>query len=79
MEKHITTSEQRIIKEVMTGASNKEIGSRLLIQEKTVKWYLTIIFKKLGVKKRSELMAKIYQQKISELSPLPEGKIEQSC
>ena len=52
----LTETEIKIIKLVMTGMTNKEIADDLYISEKTVKFHLYKVFKKLALKNRSELM-----------------------
>lgn len=44
------------------GLTNAEIGKKLFIQEETVKFHLRNIFIKFGVKRRTELMALLYEQ-----------------
>ena len=50
-----TKKELEVIMLVGKGFSNKEIGKRLYISEKTVKNHLSKIFKKLRIKKRTEI------------------------
>ena len=52
----LTETEIKIIKLALTGLTNKEIASDLYISEKTVKFHLYKVFKKLSLKNRSELM-----------------------
>lgn len=52
----LTETEIKIIKLVLTGMTNKEIADDLYISEKTVKFHLYKVFKKLTLKNRSELM-----------------------
>jgi len=52
----LTETEIKIIKLVLTGMTNKEIADGLYISEKTVKFHLYKVFKKLALKNRSELM-----------------------
>ncbi len=52
----LTESEIKIIKLVLNGYTNKSIADELYISEKTVKFHLYKIFKKLSVKNRSELI-----------------------
>ena len=52
----LTETEIKIIKLVLTGMTNKEVADELYISEKTVKFHLYKVFKKLKVKNRSELM-----------------------
>jgi two-component system, NarL family, nitrate/nitrite response regulator NarL len=51
----ITNREQQIIDLVVQGYSNKEIGDRLSITEKAVKYHLRAIFLKLHVPNRAKL------------------------
>lgn len=47
------------------GLTNAEIGKKLFIQEETVKFHLRNIFIKFGVKRRTELMALLFNQERS--------------
>ncbi len=50
----LTTREREILENVAGGLSNKEIGKRLFLSEKTVKHYVTNILQKLQVRNRVE-------------------------
>jgi DNA-binding NarL/FixJ family response regulator len=50
----LSRREEDILKLVALGLSNKEVGTRLDIQEKTVKHYMTSIMQKLHVRNRVE-------------------------
>lgn len=50
----LTARERQVLEQVTAGLSNKEIGIRLHLSEKTVKHYMTIIMEKLGVRNRVE-------------------------
>ena len=52
---NLTPRELEIIREVVSGQANKEIGERLGVAEPTVKHHLTSIYDKLGVSNRLEL------------------------
>lgn len=52
----LTETEIKIIKLALRGLTNKEIANELYISEKTVKFHLYKVFKKLVLKNRSELM-----------------------
>lgn len=53
-----TLREKEIIDLVVKGLSSKEIGARLFITEKTVKFHLTKIYKIEDVKSRTGLIVK---------------------
>jgi two-component system, NarL family, nitrate/nitrite response regulator NarL len=59
--------EEQIIRGVLEGDSNKEIGRRLNISEKTVNHYMTSLMNKLNVRNRLELVWAV--GKISPFSP----------
>ena len=48
----LTVREQQVLALVVEGFSNKEIGGRLELSEKTIKHYLTIVLDKLNVRTR---------------------------
>jgi len=54
IEEILTPREQEVLRILMQGATNKEIGRQLFICEKTVKSHLNSIFKKLNVRRRLE-------------------------
>jgi len=55
----LTTQEQKVLEVLKEGLSNQSIGLRLGITEKTVKYHLTAVYRKLGVTGDRELLAKI--------------------
>lgn len=54
----LTTREEQILWLVADGLSNKEVGRRLHLQEKTVKHYMTNVLQKLQVRNRTEAAIK---------------------
>lgn len=54
----LTTREEEILQLVAEGLSNKEIGRKLDLQEKTIKHYMTNILQKLNVRNRVEAAIK---------------------
>lgn len=57
----LTPREREIIQLIGEGLKNKEIGERLFISEITVRNRLTVIYEKLGVTNRQELMIYAYR------------------
>ena len=53
--KYFTKKELEIIVLANKGLKNKQIANRLSMSEKTVKYHLSNVFKKLNIKKRSEI------------------------
>ncbi|MDI3330994.1 MAG: AAA family ATPase [Micrococcus sp.] len=54
----LTAQEQAVVELVAHGATNKETARTLFLAEKTVQYHLTRIYRKLGVRSRSELAAR---------------------
>lgn len=52
----LSNREQEVALKVTTGASNKVIAADLFVTEKTIKFHLTNIYKKMGVKSRAQLI-----------------------
>jgi DNA-binding NarL/FixJ family response regulator len=50
----LTGREKEILEGLAKGLSNKEIGEKIFLSEKTVKHYITIILQKLQVRNRVE-------------------------
>lgn len=55
----LTTTEQRVADAVAAGQSNAEVARALFMSPKTVEWNLSKIYKKLQVRSRTELAAKL--------------------
>jgi DNA-binding CsgD family transcriptional regulator len=58
----MTPRQQEVLTEVCLGKSNKEIARALGMAEITVKQHLTEVFKALGVRTRSQAIAKCQQK-----------------
>jgi DNA-binding NarL/FixJ family response regulator len=55
----LSETERRIATLVAVGRTNEEVGERLFLSPKTVEWSLTKIYRKVGVRSRTELAAKL--------------------
>lgn len=54
----LTTKETEVVQFLNKGLSNREIALQMNVTEKTVKFHLTNVYRKLGVKSRTQLIAK---------------------
>lgn len=54
--KGLSRREAEVATLVISGLTNKEVASELFVTEKTVKFHLTNIFKKMHVKSRAQLI-----------------------
>ncbi len=52
----LSNRETEVAELVTQGLSNKEVSNRLFVTEKTVKFHLTNIYKKMNVKSRAQLI-----------------------
>jgi DNA-binding NarL/FixJ family response regulator len=68
----LTDREVTILRSLARGSSNEEIAKELWVAQQTVKFHLTNIYRKLGVKNRTEATRYAYQQGLVE-SPLFDG------
>lgn len=67
-------AEQKVIELVMKGLNNNECADALGISRKTIKFHLTNIYLKAGVKSRAQFMASIIKkQKMTEYYTLKGG------
>lgn len=55
----LTAQEQRVVDEVVRGASNREAAEAMFLSPRTVEHHLRQVFRKLGVRSRTELAATI--------------------
>jgi two-component system, NarL family, response regulator DevR len=55
--KILSHQERRVVELLTDGLTNKEIGDRLGLTEKTVKNYLAVVFDKLGISRRAQAAA----------------------
>lgn len=65
--KGLTATERRVAELAAAGRRNDEVGAELGIAAKTVETHLTRIYRKLGVRSRTELAAGV--------SPRPDGPL----
>jgi DNA-binding NarL/FixJ family response regulator len=68
----LSRREQEVIHALLENLSNKEIGSRLNISERTVKFHVSNLLRKFGVGRRADLIVMAYQE-ASRTSPSVAG------
>ena len=68
----LSTRENDVLDCLLENLSNKEIGSRLNIAERTVKFHVSNLLGKFGVQRRADLILQAYQA-----LPDPGGKVKQ--
>ena len=56
IQKGMSNREAEVAELVSKGLSNKEVANQLFVTEKTVKFHLTNIYKKMNVKSRAQLI-----------------------
>jgi DNA-binding CsgD family transcriptional regulator len=55
----LTPTETRVVELLAAGAANAEIAAALGLSRRTVEWHLTKVYRKLGVRSRTQLVARI--------------------
>jgi DNA-binding NarL/FixJ family response regulator len=58
-EKDLTPAERRVARVVAGGATNREAAARLFVTVRTVEVHLTNVYRKLGIRSRTELAARM--------------------
>jgi DNA-binding CsgD family transcriptional regulator len=58
----LTPTEERVAALVAAGRTYREVADALFISPKTVQWNLSNIYRKLGIRSRGELPARLAQQ-----------------
>ncbi len=58
----LTPAEERVFREVIQGATNKQIGEKLFISPRTVQTHLTNILSKLSLENRAQLVRFAFEQ-----------------
>ena len=68
----LNEKERRIVELVARGRTNHEVADQLNLSHKTVEWTLTRVYKKLRVRSRTELTAKLAAHQLRGF-PRPNG------
>ncbi|HEX6788780.1 MAG TPA: helix-turn-helix transcriptional regulator [Gaiellaceae bacterium] len=62
-------SQRRVAELVALGFTNDEVAARLCFSTKTIEWHLTRIYRKLGLRSRTELAARCRSRETPGFSP----------
>ena len=62
----LTPAERRILEFVATGLSNAEIAAQLFVVEQTVKYHLSHIYRKLGVRNRVGAVRRLAEMSVDD-------------
>ena len=68
----LTPQERRLLELIGEGLTNRQIGERMFLAEKTVKNYVTALFAKLGLERRTQAAA--YAARIFDDRPATGGR-----
>ena len=68
----LTPTEERVAGLVAAGHTYREVADALFISPKTVQWNLSKIYRKLGIRSRAELAAKLAAEQTPAVPPVPE-------
>jgi two-component system response regulator DevR len=66
----LTRKERQVLDLVAAGRSNREIGDRLQLAEKTVKNHVSSLLRKLGVQRRTQLVLLVERAEHARLAPV---------
>lgn len=57
----LTPQEERVARSLLRGMTNREIARALHVSENTVEWHLRHVYEKVGVRSRSQLIARFFR------------------
>jgi DNA-binding NarL/FixJ family response regulator len=69
----LTEKERQIVDSVGRGRTNHEVADELELSHKTVEWTLTRVYRKLGVRSRTELVLLLLRENPGEEPGVPPG------
>jgi DNA-binding CsgD family transcriptional regulator len=70
----LTDSESRVARVLLSGSTNRETADRLFISVKTVETHVTRIYRKLGCRSRSQLIAAFHSGALQGRLTIPCGQ-----
>jgi DNA-binding NarL/FixJ family response regulator len=63
MSADLSRREQEVLNSLLENLANKEIGNKLNISERTVKFHVSNLLSKFGVRRRADLILLCYQKR----------------
>ncbi len=63
---HLSRREEEVLDSLLENLANKEIASKLNISERTVKFHVSNLLSKFGVRRRADLIVLCYQRRTAE-------------
>jgi DNA-binding NarL/FixJ family response regulator len=66
---NLSRREQEVLDSLLENLSNKEIASKLNIAERTVKFHVSNLLSKFGVRRRADLILLTFQRRMSAVTP----------
>jgi two-component system nitrate/nitrite response regulator NarL len=76
---NLSRREQEVLDSLLENLSNKEIASKLNIAERTVKFHVSNLLNKFGVRRRADLILLTFQRRLSQASSLPNSALGVPC
>ncbi|MEA2597461.1 MAG: hypothetical protein QOF01_3930 [Thermomicrobiales bacterium] len=58
----LSPQERQVVELLIRGLGNREIADRLFVSEHTVEWHLGHAYEKVGVRSRSQLLARLFHE-----------------
>lgn len=58
----LTPAERRVVELLLAGQANRQIAAALFVSENTVQTHLRHVFGKLGVRSRTEILARFFRE-----------------
>ena len=66
----LTPHERAVAELVRRGATNREAGSALFVTPKTIEYHLASIYRKVGVRSRTELAIALFRTEPTDIPPV---------
>ena len=75
LKKNLSKREIEVVMLVLEGSTNREVAHNLCVAEKTVKFHLTNVYKKLNISRRSQIFWKLPLADFISINEKPSRKV----